>query len=1702
MYLCNDKTIGCMKDFSTNRLVVLVVGLLIGMVAVAGGQKSHTYDMLWREVKSAQDKDLPQTEIEILGQIAEKAEKEKSFGNLLKAQLLRMKALYRINPDSLKPAVERMEDQQEQSNERITKSVTLAVLSKLYAADTEIKDEAKAREYAEEAMRFPYLLAATKVEEFEPMAIEGYNANVFGNDMLSLIGHELGQYEALYQYYNSKGNNRAACMAALYLVKTNYRDQKVYNIKKSPYLHALDSVLNIYEQLDVAGEVAVERYYGMAECSDVTVEDRIGYIHYAIEKWPSWQRMNELRNEERKLTAPMFSIKLGSNVVAPGKSTRIDIAEARNINSLTIKVTRLNTNGDIELNPVSDGDMKLIRSLMEETPSEVKTLQYINNMPYQIFRDSLQIAPLPIGVYLVEASTYPTTKVERALYYVTDNYLLTEALPDSVTRMVALSATTGHPLKDAKLRITGSGNKTETIGCDEKGEAMYKSDLRQMKVYLFTDSDKYSPVNRITGHFGFNVSDGQSSRTGVFTDRKIYRPGQMVHMVAVLYSNTSWVSAVAETNKKVKAIMKDADGAVVEEKELTTDYYGTCSADFILPNNGKAGTYTIQVGGTSTYVRLEQYKRPSFKIEFPEINTMYHAGDTLSVWGKATSYAGIPVQGAAVSYKVWRRKALWWRNGLSASSTSDYELLLVESSGITDGEGRFEVELPLIVPSEDSGTRMFYNFVVEADVSDLSGETHSATHILPLGTRKTAISSSLGDKELRDSLREVTIRLRSNAGLDVITATKIRIDDGRWHEGRTMAPINLPKKLASGSHTLTAIADSDTLVQKFIVFGLDDKIPCVETDDWFYASSNAFSSTNTPVTIQVGTSKDNVHLLYSIISGNKVLESGATTLDNSISNRKLVYKEEYGNGVLLTYAWVRDGQCHTHSHKISRPKPDRRLKLKWTTFRDRLLPGQKETWTLSITDSEGKAADAQLMATMYDASLDATVQHGWALHTEKTIPLPTTKWTSPSKRPISLRATLPYSKMKYRAFDFSHFDEEDFPTNGKAEMLLMARTADSKYPAEKEVVGTLAEGSTTWNEKGEGKIKEESIRENMDETAFFYPSLQTDEKGEVTFSFTLPESLTLWRILALAHTKDMGVGTIEDEITAQKEVMVQPYMPRFLRQNDKAIISAKVFNTGNSKVSGDVRIEIINSTTGEILIEREKTFETAVDKTSVVYFDIDCEFDDSLFLCEKPHQLLIYKVVANGKSEAGTYFSDGEQHYLPILPSKETEVEEYKVTESKVDPRQMLEECLSSMSIPQTGNAIDQCSSLYATSMSQHIKENTPSASTDEKDLVSSRIASAIEKLEKLQNEDGSWSWWQGMKGNNHLTTSIIEMLCRLDYITGNGNSPYSIMLDKAQRYMDTEIVSMADRIREEEGLGRKWSLPYSDVLSYLYSCSLSGHMQKDIFSEAVSYLTELLKENVKAQSIYDKAMTAIILNGRGETAMATEYTRSLKEYTTQTDAMGIYYDTKKAEYSWKDYRIPTQVAAIEAIKAITPTDTATINGMLLWLIQEKLTQAWDTPINSVNAVYAFTSTGGNLDNPWIVTTTDKLKSTDGLSIKREITMPKEGLRVGSRVKVRITITATRDFDFVEVVDGRAACLEPVDQLSGYKDGVYCTIKDFTTNYYFDTLSKGKHVVETEYYISRQGTYETGTSTVACSYAPQFRASTKSERLVITNSNE
>ena len=1833
--------------------------MILSMVSIfSWGQ---TYSALWNKVAEAEKKDLPQTQREVLEQIVKKAEQERAFGQLMKAELKAAQVQASIAPDSLAPAVKRLEARCQAQNDEVLKTVYRTVLYQIYTQNPSLEVTPT------KPVLTPALceqLAKVKDDAYEPFVINGKDSRLFGHDLLSIIGYALNDYQPLHDYYERTGNRPAACLTALKALR-------------SPTIGALDSLIAVYEDLPEAGALAVARYEQMTREGSFTPKEKTEYVRQAIARWPSWTGMNTLRNAEKELTNPQFFLTMDARIALPSKEQDVRLSNLRNLSEVTMKLYEVKANGDLELNPNSAEDYKKLKPMLHAMDQETRT--YTGRADYELYDDTFTMRALPAGVYMLEFSSNPSTETVRRLYHVTDVYVMAEEQPDRRIRYVAVSATTGQPLPKAHLRIRKykSYNKydMQELVADNKGECYLTDEGKHRKeVFAYTDTDKASPWMNLNSRYSFYEKDADVEQTNLLTDRAIYRPGQTVHAALTVYQVRNGFRYAVVADRQVTFTLRDANYKEVARQRATTDAYGTCSADLTLPASGLTGYFTLQANGQSVGIRVEEYKRPTFEVTFDEVKNNYESGDTVKTKATARSYAGVPVQGASVRYKVVRRKPLWWWHysrywdlGVIGHSSDDEEICSGEST--TADDGTFSVDVPMTLPKSDSP--LFYNFVVTADVTDVSGETRQGQMSLPIGNRKTALTIDVEDKMLAERKPSVTFHLRNAAGNDIDEKVDYRTDGGSWLTAETHQTILLPK-LKSGRHTIEARYGEDLVKREFMIFSLDDKRPADETDDWFWQSAHQFPNDGKPVTIQVGSSRENVHIVYSIFSGTRCIESGAVDKSNELINRKLTYKEEWGDGILLTFAWVKENVCYTHNATIQRPLPDKHLKLAWKTFRDRLTPGQQEEWTLTVTGPDGKPADAMLTSVLYDKSLDQLTAHNWWFSPYLNLTAPFADWAHAYRGALTFSARKSWSASDVGSFRFSRFDESVYPTlrhvyvRGYGKRRLLARNAPMasgmvKMAASSAVMEdavmeesvamdnmksakAVAQSADVDTDAEEAAPQQVQLRENLNETAFFYPQLTTDKDGVVSLKFTLPESLTTWRFMGLAHTKDMCYGNLEGEAVAKKDVMIQPNVPRFVREGDEATISARIFNTGEKNVQGKAWLRLIDPETDKVVCETSQPFSVAVDGTTSVDFNLSISQSLNLSICQ---------VIA-----AGDGFSDGEQHYLPILPSTErinvtlpfTQIEPGqkqidltalapadgkapKLTfEYTNNPAWLMIQALPAIGKPSDENAVSQAASFYANSIGRYILAQNPSAkkvfqlwqqegmgiggnetsltsslekNQELKDLVlnetpwvldadreteqkhrladffdentmQQRLNSNIEKLKKLQQSGGAWSWWPGMPGSFYMTVAVSEMLVRLNLLTGNKSETVQ-MLNAAFKFMGNEIVDEVREMKKAEKKGYKPSFPSFKALQWLYLSTLDGRELPSDVQEANIYLLNLLKKDIKRQTIYEKAMTAVILAEspllkESDRTKAREYVQSLKEYTVYREEMGRYYDTPRAGYSWYDYKIPTQTMAIEALQRITPDDRQTIMEMQRWLLQSKRTQAWDTPINSVDAVYAFlgrpegqaqgnnplvlladnatmTLDGKPLEMPKATAGIGYVKTTvpaesrtltidktsegtswgavyaqftqpthnvtdtgSGLKVTREITplsmhnpqlsivnsqLSIVNLKVGDRVKVRITIEADRDYDFVQVIDRRAACLEPVRQLSGYHSGSYCTPRDNSTNFYFDLLSKGKHVIETEYYIDRPGTYETGTCTVSCAYAPEFRGTTKSLTIIV-----
>lgn len=1805
-------------------------------------------------MENARDKDLPRQALTHLQKIEEKAKKEKVYGQLLKATLLTANVQQDIAPDSLAPAVARIEQQAKAATDPVLQMVYATVLYKVYSLNPSIDNETsdKANHYRGQAMAQPNLLAKVKADGYEPLVERGKDSKVFGHDLLSVIGMELDEWQWLYDYYTKVDNCPAACIAASYIAK---------NIEE------YDSLIAIFGDYPEAAELAIGRYSKM-HGDRFTNADRYNWLQQSLQRWGSWPRANIMRNELTALTTSQFTANVERRVQEVSKSQVVSLKNLRNITQLTMHVYRTSLQGDTQLNPNNKDEYKKIKAGLTELTEMTQTISFSGHAVYDIFTDSLQLQGLPAGVYLLEFTSLPQTEVVRQLYFVSGIRLLQQGQPDNNRRYVVVDATTGQPVKNASIRLSfrknwNSPETTRVLTCNSQGEVVYTGEQRPSRLFAYTANDSYCPEQNGYGAYSYYERQYNNEHTNLFTDRAIYRPGQTVYATAIVWKEQSVLDNAAVSDKVVKFELRDANYKLVAEQQATTDRYGKCSIQFTLPTGKLNGRYSIRTNNGNISFRVEEYKRPAFQVTFDDYKESYQAGDTVHAKAKAMSYAGVPIQDAKVHYTVKRRVAFWWMS-YSRYWQGGYfgdglrETVVSEGDATTAEDGSFIVNMPLVMPEDLGHHTMFYHFVVDADVTDQAGETHHGSLSLPLGNKATSLTCDIPEKVRSDQFPAITFTRRNAAGKEIPGKLRYRIDGGKWQQWSANGPLSLNYQLKSGQHRIEAICAQDSIDQTFVVFSLTDKRPAFETHDWFYVSHEQFPNDGTPVTVQVGASDSNTYIVYSLFAGKQKIEEGAVKKNGELINRQFTYREEYGNGLLLTFAWMKNGECYSHQQVIRRPMPDKRLKLQWTTFRDRLTPGQQEQWQMKINKPDGQPADASLMAVLYDKSLDALTSHQWSFTPMSYISMPATSWQHTSFGNIWASAI---KDMKYIDVDqllFSRFDEGIFPiyyhpirVRGRGVLMKANATApaalNSQAALEETAIGAFdvkgndESGSEMqkgleevvvagYGVKGHDEVEEQKVqvRENLNETAFCYPTLQTDSDGNVSLSFTLPESLTTWRFMGIANTADMLYGYIDGEAIAQKDVMIQPNMPRFIREGDKAQISARLFNTTDHSVSGTSLLQLIDPATDKVVYQQSSPFTIDASAAAAVTFVVSgLPADISLLIC---------KVTAKGEG-----FSDGEQHYLPILSNKEYVTKTVPVTQHEAgtktidltklfpqgtdkqkltieytnNPAWLMVQALPTLGQPHEHSAIDQAASYYSNLLAKHLLDQNPQAkrvfeqwkqeewnavsphssslasqlekNEDLKDLVlqetpwvaaadkeseqrqrladffdengiTNRLQNAIDKLKELQNSDGSFSWYPGMEGSTYITVAIEEMLARLQRLSSL-TSHLSPLYNKAFTYIGKDMTEMVAKMKKEEKKGHRQTFPSFTALRWLYLCAIDDRTLKTDVKAANEYLIKLLKKDIKRQTIYEKAMTAVVLAKHGEKTKAAEYVKSLKEYTVYTEEMGRYYDTRRASYSWYDYKIPTEVAAIEAIQLVAPQDKQTVDEMRRWLLQEKRTQTWNTPINSVNAIYAFlngncstlttsqsatalvldgspidtskasaglgyvksaqpyqgehtfTATKTSEGTSWgavyaqfLQKTADIEASQSGITVKREVMIAgkplstMDALTVGQRIRVRITIETTRDLDFVQIVDRRAACMEPVKQLSGYHNGAYCSPKDNATHYFYRGLSKGKHVLETEYYIDRAGTYETGTCTVGCAYAPEFRATAPSTTLTIT----
>lgn len=535
----------------------------------------------------------------------------------------------------------------------------------------------------------------------------------------------------------------------------------------------------------------------------------------------------------------------------------------------------------------------------------------------------------------------------------------------------------------------------------------------------------------------------------LFTDRSIYRPGQTVYVSGLAYEMEKDSTRVL-ADKKYTVSLYDANNNETGKVEVRTNGFGSFSGQFVLPSPCLTGYFSLRAADTSVSFKVEEYKRPTFDVTFEPVKVEYQVGDSIEVVGMAKTFAGAPVQNARVHYNISRSYAWVWRFMGRGSARW-------EGEAMTDADGKFSVPVHFEIDSDRRESPLwYYTYNIQADVTDGAGETQQANLSLPLGSTSMVLNmDNLPDNLVKEKKLEIKLTAMNLSGEPVDTPVTYQVvemeeqKDGQEKEGRKVltGTVEANKSfvpeaiyaLPSGNYRLKLSAKDTqgrecTASKNFLLFSLNDKRPPFVITDWFYQDGLEFDAAS-PATVYIGSSEKNVYLLYDVFAGNKRLESKRIELSDSVVSFRFPYKKEYGDGILVSMAFVKDGRLYSHNARIMKPAPEKKLQLKWTTFRDKLRPGQQEEWKLTVLYPDGSPAEAEMLATMYDASLDKIYSaHKLDFGVDFHYVVPLTYWNTSYMRNAYLYVDFPLKRLRAVPLEYS---ELIIPSTGRMEAMVV-----------------------------------------------------------------------------------------------------------------------------------------------------------------------------------------------------------------------------------------------------------------------------------------------------------------------------------------------------------------------------------------------------------------------------------------------------------------------------------------------------------------------------------------------------------------------------------------------------------------------------------------------------------------------------------------
>jgi uncharacterized protein YfaS (alpha-2-macroglobulin family) len=1405
-------------------------------------KKGKSYEKMWAKVDSLDKQGLPQSALEVVNEILNKAQTEKNYGQEIKGWIYTVRYSSQLEESGYEKTIKNLEEKILKTpapSQQILHSILgemykmyynqnrYQILTRTYSEDLLTEDIAawdartmmnriifhytsslanhdslqKIRidifsDVLSENKEFRYLrptvydFLAHRALDFFSNSESGLSqpadqyvpndpllfseAAIFSKlkvetkDTLSLKYFTITTFQKLLSFHLPY-NNPAILIDADIKRLQYVRNNSPLEEKDSLYLLALTQLKGRYSSDSASAEVSyqIASFY-QQQASLYNPEQGLKYkwyfknavteCEYVISKFPKTYAARNCAALVKQINDKSFSVNC-EKYSMPDKSSLINISY-RNVPQIYYKIVKSNHKSFFE---------KSRNTVYKELLSYILSLPEIKNGNLQLTLDGdfqnhsaeAMLPVLPVGEYIVIFSYDPAFKSENniAAYYQFSKTELSYYYQQSSESEYIYRVTnreTGKPESGVTAEMWKEEynyskqeyifTKLQSFVTDANGTFAIPSaqSYRYFRVHLMKGNDRLFSDDYLYQYQPYKSPERTVTHTYFFTDRSIYRPGQTVYFKGIVVESTGNIHKIKPAFKTTVTLF-DVNYQKVSDISLTTNEYGSFDGSFTIPTEGLAGNMMISDSHGSVYISVEEYKRPMFEAEFEPVKESYKLNSKVSVKGKAMSYSGAPLDGATVTYRITRQawypyRYYWgWYPSLPGESVVDYGTMQ------TADDGTFTISFDAKPdPSIKSTYKPAFWFVIQADVTDINGETHSTSHTVSVGYESYYLGTNLDNETNLKTAEPLKITGSNLSGQQVEVSGTFQIFqvetpdnytiDRIWTKPeftlftmsdykkefpfypfdkeqditlwpKTKKVMSFPFKSIPGDTTITGTELKLTPGYYYLeVVGKDKNGEEVKYQQYFQvfepvsgqaSSLDAFKVTPVKKYCEPGekaqfllTAKaKDVTVLFQIEHKNKIVKSEWITMSNEQKLIEIPVEEMHRGNFSVHFNVVKHAKLFSFNETVIVPFTNKQLEIKFETFRNKLYPGEDEEWRLIIKDKDGAKVAAEMMATLYDASLDAFKSHYWYfwLYGSEYSRFYTYSGKSFSQIGSSLilndlNESLPYYSRSYDALNWFGFnmyygyygnryrgskndgvvfaamaqgettlaDEEDMPVEKASPVT--SRNGDGKTPGKDRADGDkLAEISEVEQQGGEGRDnsgakKEVQIRTNLNETAFFYPKLQTNEKGEIVISFKIPEALTKWKMLGVAHTKDLQIGTITNELITQKDLMIVPNLPRFFRENDKIQVNAKIQNVSGVKQVGNAKLEIFDAVTMKSVDALFGNTNSSIAFQSEAGKSVNVSWD--LLVPEGIQAVTVRMSAITDK------FSDGEEKAFPILTNR------------------------------------------------------------------------------------------------------------------------------------------------------------------------------------------------------------------------------------------------------------------------------------------------------------------------------------------------------------------------------------------------------------------------------------------------------------------